>query len=102
MLLGVTGNTVGSDPTVLGSNPREAAQWEMGYQRSISEPPSCLCRPSGEPLDLGSGACRFDSCHKYELVVHTLNYPANSQPLALKARDNKVPWSKGYDLRLRT
>jgi hypothetical protein len=42
MLLGVTGNTVGSEPTVLGSNPREAA--------------SSLCSPSGEAADLGSAS----------------------------------------------
>lgn len=39
MLLGVTGNTVGSDPTVLGSNPREAAGRIVGTLRIERNPP---------------------------------------------------------------
>jgi hypothetical protein len=54
MLLGVTGNTVGSDPTVLGSNPREAA--------------SSLCSPMVEATGLEPVQRRFDPSHKYVWV----------------------------------
>ena len=67
MLLGVTGNTSDSDSDVLGSNPREAAL--RSYLWLSFAEITCLCRPSGEPLDLGSSECRFDSCHKYGSLI---------------------------------
>lgn len=39
-----------------------------GYVESrVTITPLCLCRPFGEPPDLGSGVCRFDSCRKYSM-----------------------------------
>lgn len=88
MLLGVTGNTGGSEPSILGSNPREAAGRIVGTLHTVRNPPcentlACVAQRQ-EARDLGSRQCQFESDHKYELVVHTLNYPACPRPINIR------------------